>query len=63
MEQMLGVSYNLDSLLEWNLTDTLLDNAAGKNKHFNWNCQICPEMQVNEMYALYDKYHRVPSLL
>ena len=24
-------------------------------------CQICPEMQVNEMYAPYDKHHEVSS--
>ena len=23
--------------------------------------QICPEMQVNEMQALYDKHHKVSS--
>ena len=25
------------------------------------NAQICPEMQVNEMQALYDKHHKVSS--
>ena len=25
--------------------------------------QICPEMQGNEMHALYDKYHKVSSFL
>ena len=24
---------------------------------------ICPEMQVNEMHALYDKHHKVSSFL
>ena len=26
-----------------------------------WQPQICPEMQVNEMQALYDKHHKVSS--
>ena len=25
------------------------------------NYEICPEMQVNEMQALYDKHHKVSS--
>ena len=25
--------------------------------------QICPEMQVNEMHALYDEHHKVSSFL
>ena len=27
------------------------------------NAQICQEMQVNEMYAPYDRHHKVPSFL
>ena len=31
----------------------------------NWKpfSQICPEMQVNEVHALYDKHHKVSSFL
>ena len=25
--------------------------------------QICPEMQLNEMHALYDKHHKVSSFV
>ena len=25
--------------------------------------EICPEMQVNEMHAIYDKHHKVSSFL
>ena len=28
-----------------------------------WKFQICPEMQVNEMHALYDKHYKVSSFL
>ena len=27
------------------------------------NVQICPEMQLNEMHALYDKHHKVSSFV
>ena len=28
-----------------------------------WLLQICPELQVNEMHALYDKHHKGSSFL
>ena len=28
-----------------------------------FSCQICLEMQVNEMHAPYDKHHKVSSFL
>ena len=28
---------------------------------YSW--QICPEMQLNEMHALYDKHHKVSSFV
>ena len=27
------------------------------------NVEICPEMQVNEIHALYDKHHKVSPFL
>ena len=44
-------------------------HAAGTNRQLRMlysgvsNAQICREMQVNEMYAPYDRHHKVSSFL
>ena len=60
---LLQIKYDIRLFRE----DALLSPCSGSNwwKPYNiildHDSQISPEMQVNEMQALYDKYHKVSS--
>ena len=50
MVQMLGVTYDLETLLDWNLSDIVLDNASRKNKHLNWKFIVLQTWRQKNSY-------------